>query len=126
MERKSFLAIDTCLNGPQPSRVILRANTSGEIYILWGIRLDTVAFGLVLEYLHYYAAYPFFWSKEAGFDHALYHRVEQAAGYLELFDLRDWIRNQKYLSAITTITEETIEEIHPGQAVKSIEHAGDT
>ncbi|KAF1846512.1 uncharacterized protein K460DRAFT_314010 [Cucurbitaria berberidis CBS 394.84] len=87
--------------------------------------VDEVALGHVLQYLQNDMVYPFFWTKATGFDYALYHRVHQQAEVLEIWDLTDWIQDQKYIGAIKTITEEVIEEIRPGQPARSVERQGD-
>jgi hypothetical protein len=50
--------------------------------------------------------FPLFWTKEKGFDYAFYNNLEAEADYLLLHDLRDWIRQKRYIDAVH-ITFET-------------------
>jgi hypothetical protein len=52
--------------------------------------------------------FPMFWTKESGFDYALYNRLEAEADYFllhDLHDLHDWIRRTRYLDAVQTVVE---------------------
>jgi hypothetical protein len=51
--------------------------------------------------------YPLFWTKQTGFNYALYNKLETEADYFFLHDLRDWLRNKRYLDAVKTIVETT-------------------
>jgi hypothetical protein len=50
--------------------------------------------------------FPLYWNKKDGFDYALYCRVEAEADYFMLEGLRDWIRQAKYLQAVSTTLHE--------------------
>jgi hypothetical protein len=66
---------------------------------------DADVFQHVLQFMRRPSKYPLFWTKETSFDYALYNRLEAEADYFLLHDLRDWIREKRYLNAIKTIIE---------------------
>ena len=49
--------------------------------------------------------FPLFWTKETSFDYALYNKLEAEADYFLLYDLRDWLRQKRYLDAIKIVVE---------------------
>ena len=49
--------------------------------------------------------FPLFWSKETSFDYALYNKLEAEAEYSLLYDLRNWLRQKRYLDAIKIVVE---------------------
>jgi hypothetical protein len=64
---------------------------------------DADAFQYVLDFMRRPSKFPLFWTKETGFDYALYIRLEAEADYFLLHDLRDWIRKKRYLDAVRTV-----------------------
>jgi hypothetical protein len=69
------------------------------------IDADPDAFQHILEFMRRPSKFPLFWTKETGFDYALYNKLEAEADYFLLHDLRDWLRKKRYLDAVKTIIE---------------------
>jgi hypothetical protein len=75
------------------------------------IDADSDVFHYVLQFMRRPSKFPLFWTNETSFNYALYNRLEVEADYFLLHDLRSWVRNKRYLNAVTTITEvETFSE----------------
>lgn len=66
---------------------------------------DAEVFHHILNFLRRPSNFPLFWTKEIGFDYALYNRLKAEADYFLLHDLRDWIRKRTYLNAVKTIVK---------------------
>jgi hypothetical protein len=64
------------------------------------IDADPDVFRIILNYMRRPSIYPFLWSREKGFDHAMYSRVMAEADFFMLEDLRDWIRMETYRKAV--------------------------
>jgi hypothetical protein len=64
---------------------------------------DPDAFEHLLNFMRCPAKFPLCWTKKHGFDYALYNRLEAEADYFMLEGLRDWIKNERYLEAVTVI-----------------------
>ena len=62
--------------------------------------LDPVIFKHVLHYLRH-GVFPFFYDQIRGFDYRLYSLVLAQADYLLIERLSSWIREQRYLLAVT-------------------------
>jgi hypothetical protein len=69
------------------------------------VEADADTFQYILDFMRRPSKFPLFWTKETGFDYALYNRLEAEADYFLLHDLRDWIRKKSYLDAVITIVE---------------------
>ncbi|PVH91663.1 hypothetical protein DM02DRAFT_467878, partial [Periconia macrospinosa] len=69
------------------------------------IDADPDAFQYILDFMRRPLKFPLFWTKESGFDYALYNKLEAEADYFLLHDLRDWLRKKRYLDAVKTIIE---------------------
>jgi hypothetical protein len=69
------------------------------------IDADPDAFQYILEFMRRPSKFPLFWTKETGFDYALYSKLEAEADYFLLHDLRDWLQKKRYLDAVKTIIE---------------------
>jgi hypothetical protein len=69
------------------------------------IDADPDTFQHILEFMRRPSKFPLFWTKETGFDYALYNKLEAEADYFLLHDLRDWLREKRYLDAVKTIVE---------------------
>lgn len=69
------------------------------------IDADPDAFQYILDFMRRPSRFPLFWTKETGFDYALYNKLETEADYFLLHDLRDWIGKKRYLDAVKTIIE---------------------
>ncbi|CAN9208891.1 unnamed protein product [Alternaria sp. RS040] len=63
---------------------------------------DADTFEHILNFMRRPSRFPLYWNKKDGFDYALYCRVEAEADYFMLEGLRDWIRQAKYLQAVST------------------------
>jgi len=74
---------------------------------------DPDIFKHLLDYLRN-DTFPLFWTKDNGFDFVLYQRVQQDAELFHLWELRDWIREQKYLQAVRIVYEESVEMLEAG------------
>jgi hypothetical protein len=66
---------------------------------------DPSLFEHLLAYMRRPNVYPVFWSKTAGFDHALYHRLACEAEFFQLYPLSDWIGKQGYLQGVSIQVE---------------------
>jgi hypothetical protein len=65
----------------------------------------------ILNFMRRPSKFPLFWTKNTGFDYALYNNLEAEADYFLLNDLRDWIRQKRYLDAVRiTIERITLKE----------------
>lgn len=62
-------------------------------------------FQYILDFMRRPSKFPLFWTKETGFDYALYNRLEAEADYFLLHGLRDWLREKRYLDAVKTVVE---------------------
>jgi hypothetical protein len=63
---------------------------------------DADTFEHILNFMRRSSRFSLYWNKKDGFDIALYCRVEVEADYFMLEELRDWIRQAKYLQAVLT------------------------
>lgn len=66
---------------------------------------DPDAFQYILEFIRRPSKFPLFWTKETSFDYALHNKLEAEADYFLLHDLRDWLREKRYLDAVKTTIE---------------------
>lgn len=66
---------------------------------------DPDAFQHILDFMRRPSKFPLFWTKETSFDYALYNKLEAEAEYSLLHDLRDWLRQKRYLDAIKIVVE---------------------
>jgi len=64
---------------------------------------DADTFEHLLSFMRRPSRFPLYWTKEDGFDYALYSRVEAEADYFMLEGLRDWVKQRKYLQAVGTV-----------------------
>lgn len=69
------------------------------------IDADSDIFQHILDFMRRPSKYPLFWTKQTGFNYALYNKLEAEADYFLLHDLRDWLREKHYLDAVKTIVE---------------------
>lgn len=69
------------------------------------IDADSDIFQHVLQFMRRPSKFALFWTKETGFDYALYNKLEVEADYFLLHDLRDWIKKKRYLDAVKTVIE---------------------
>lgn len=88
--------------------------TDGSYYV----DADADTFGHLLSFMRRPSRFPLYWTKKDGFDYALYSRVEAEADYFMLEGLRDWIKQRKYLQAISAV-------LSTGSAVKYQRLGGD-
>lgn len=65
------------------------------------IDADPDLFEHILRYLRRQEVFPLFWSKDRGFDYDLYNRLEAEAGHFGILVLEDWIKEKRYLQAVT-------------------------
>ena len=79
--------------------------------------VDANIFKHILDYLRN-DTFPLFWTKSDGFDFVLYQRVQQDAEFFHLWELRDWIHEQKYLQAVKVVYEEIVETHEPGRVLE--------
>jgi hypothetical protein len=66
---------------------------------------DPKTFQHILDFMRRPSKFPLFWTKHSAFDYALYNKLEEEADYFVLHDLRDWIKQKRYLDAVKTIVE---------------------
>lgn len=64
------------------------------------------SFQHILKFMRRTSKFSLIWTKEMGFDYALYNNLEPEAHYFLLNDLGGWIRQKRYLDAVH-ITFET-------------------
>jgi hypothetical protein len=72
------------------------------------IDADPDAFQHVLDFMRRPSRFPLFWTKETGFNYALYNKLEAEADYFGLDDLHDWLRGKRYVDAVKTVVEVTV------------------
>ncbi|KAH9873080.1 hypothetical protein J1614_005477 [Plenodomus biglobosus] len=81
------------------------------------IDADPDVFQYVLEFMRRPSKLTLFWTRQTGFDYALYNNLEAEADHFLLHDLRNWLRKKRYLDAVKTILElrvsATIMRFHP-------------
>jgi hypothetical protein len=63
---------------------------------------DPDTFEQLLNFMRRPSRFPLYWTKEKGFDYVLYDKLAAEADIFLLHDLRDWIRQRRYLGAIRT------------------------
>ena len=66
---------------------------------------DPNVFEHLLSFMRRPTRFPLFWTKENGFDYALYNKLEAEANYYLLQDLSNWIREGRYTDAVKTVVE---------------------
>jgi hypothetical protein len=64
------------------------------------IDADVDVYRIILNYMRRPTVYPLLWTREKGFDHAMYSRVMAEADFFMLVDLRDWIMKREYMGAV--------------------------
>ncbi|KAH7073533.1 hypothetical protein BKA63DRAFT_603897 [Paraphoma chrysanthemicola] len=79
------------------------------------IDADPDVFRHVLDFMRRPSKFPLFWTKETGFDYALYNKLEAEADYFLLHDLRDWIRSKRYADAVKMVVGIRILSEHEAQ-----------
>lgn len=82
---------------------------------------DPETFPHILNFLRHPAKFPLFWTKETGFDYALYNKLEAAADFFCIDDLRSWIRNERYKGAVKTRFSYVYTNSFRGEEKKSYE-----
>jgi hypothetical protein len=71
------------------------------------IDADPDAFQHVLDFMRRPSSFPLFWTKETGFNYALYNKLEAEADYFGLDDLHNWLRDKRYVDAVKTVVKVT-------------------
>jgi hypothetical protein len=66
---------------------------------------DPDLFAHLLRFMRRPEVFPLFYTKANGFDYDLYNRLEIEAEYFQMDELREWIKEKKYLKAIETHTQ---------------------
>ncbi|KAF1829515.1 hypothetical protein BDW02DRAFT_634380 [Decorospora gaudefroyi] len=69
------------------------------------IDADPDVFQHVLQFMRRPSKFPLFWTEETGFDYALYNKLEAEADYFLLHDLRDWLREKRYVDAVKIVVD---------------------
>lgn len=62
---------------------------------------DPQLFEHLLRFMRRPSVFPLFWSKNDGFDYDLYQRLETEAEYFQMECLYQWIKDKRYLGAVT-------------------------
>jgi hypothetical protein len=78
---------------------------------------DADVFRIILNYMRRPTVYPLLWTREKGFDHAMYSKVMAEADFYMLEELRDWILEKKYLKAVVVIHKTEMEAAWEGNWV---------
>jgi hypothetical protein len=69
------------------------------------IDADPNVFQHVLQFMRRPSKPSLFWTKETGFDYALYNRLGAEADYFLLHELSDWVQKKCYRDAVKTVIE---------------------
>lgn len=81
----------------------------------------------LLHFMRRPSKFPLFWTREKGFDYALYNKLEAEANYYLLQDLSSWIREGRYKDAVKTVIEiKKFPEPPPNGEVKEWKEVQDT
>jgi len=75
------------------------------------IDADEDVFPILLGYMRRPTVFPLLWTREQGFDYVTYNKLLAEADFFGLDDLKNWIKERKYLKAVKTGIKM---EIHPG------------
>jgi len=59
----------------------------------------------ILEFMRRPSKFPLFWIKDTSFDYSLYNKLEAEVDYFLIHDLRDWLREKRYLDAVKITVE---------------------
>jgi len=65
------------------------------------IDADPDVFEHLLNFMRRPSRFPLYWTKKDGFNYVLYSKLEAEADYFMLEGLKNWIKDRKYLEAIT-------------------------
>jgi hypothetical protein len=65
---------------------------------------DPDLFAHLLRFMRRPEVFPLFYTKANGFDYDLYNRLEIEAEYFQMEELREWIKEKKYLKAVVKQT----------------------
>ena len=84
----------------------------------YSVDADANTFEHLLSFMRRPSRFPLYWTKEDGFDYALYNSVEADADFFMLEGLRDWIKQRKYLEAVSVV-------VRTGSAAKEQRLDGD-
>ena len=66
--------------------------------------VDPDLFAHLLAFMRRSTNFPLFWTKDQGFDYSLYQRLQAEAEYFQMDSLYNWIKDKRYLEAITIRT----------------------
>jgi hypothetical protein len=72
------------------------------------IDADPALFEHLLNFMRRPSVFPVFWSQDKGFDYNLYQRLQAEAEYFQMSSLDKWIKEEKYLQAVTIRTYEPV------------------
>jgi hypothetical protein len=79
------------------------------------IDADPDLFGHLLSFMRRPSVFPVLYTPAAGFDYALYNRLEAEAEHFEIDSLSQWIRGREFERAVKVHTHISMsEEIHGG------------
>ncbi|KAF2844389.1 hypothetical protein T440DRAFT_410312, partial [Plenodomus tracheiphilus IPT5] len=97
----------TLLNFSYFRNILERGNTGIDLALdgSYSIDADPAVFEHLLCYMRRPSNFSLLWTKEKGFDYVLYNKLEAEADFFLLHDLQDWIRQERYKDAFTTIVE---------------------
>ncbi|KAF1919627.1 hypothetical protein BDU57DRAFT_422072, partial [Ampelomyces quisqualis] len=100
--RKSVLSIS-----PSFKNLLTRWEDCTDIQPDGSLYIDAnpLTFRHLLDLMRRPSRFPLFWTKEGGFDYALYANLEEEADFFLVESLRDWIREGGYTKAIVTETK---------------------
>jgi len=76
------------------------------------IDADPETWPIIFTYIKRPTVFPLLWTREKGFDYVTYNKLMAEADFFGLDDLKDWIRQKKYMKAVKSGYKM---EVHPGQ-----------
>lgn len=119
--RKSVVAESDYLNA-QISRWQNDIQKDGSFFL----DADPDVFAHLLAFMRRPERFPLFWEKAKGFDYELYYKLQTEAEYFGVTALADWIRDEKFLLAVKTITETRTSILEVGMPASVVDIAGST
>ncbi|EFQ95074.1 hypothetical protein CFE70_005384 [Pyrenophora teres f. teres 0-1] len=81
---------------------------------------DPEIFEYLIRFMRRPESYPLFYDQTKGFDYDLYRRLEVEAEYFQVNLLTEWIKSEKYLQAVKTVTTSVTSHIAGSASALSI------
>ncbi|KAI2483211.1 hypothetical protein Ptr902_05528 [Pyrenophora tritici-repentis] len=84
---------------------------------------DPELFEHLIRFMRRPESYPLFYDQAKGFDYDLYRRLEAEAEYFQINLLTEWIKSEKYLEAVKTITTAVSSRVISDTSLLTMDHA---